>query len=113
MTTAADRRGSDRATRNLDKELPMASMQAYLVTIYQAELRRQAEQDRLASDHTLSGEVRFGSRLPAGQPDRDPRRALARAAASLSRAAAGTARWLDPTIDVRSIRGRASGAAGR
>jgi len=91
----------------------MASMQAYLVTIYQAELRRQAEQARLASDHTLSGEVRFGSRLPAGQPDRDPRRALARAAASLSRAAAGTARWLDPTIDVRSIRGRASGAAGR
>jgi hypothetical protein len=113
MTTAADPRGSDRAFRDLDKELPMAAMQAYLVTIYQAELRRQAEQDRLAADHTLSGEVRFGHQLPAGAPRPDPRRSLARLAATVSRAAAGTARWLDPTIEVRANRGRASGAAGR
>jgi hypothetical protein len=113
MTTAADRRGSDRTIRLAEKELPVIAMQAYLVTIYQAEMRRAAARDRLARDATLSGEVRFGHRLPAGRPGPDPRRALARAVASVSRVAAGTARWLDPTIDDRPLAGHASGAAGR
>ena len=103
----------------------MVAMQAYLVSIYQAELRREAQRNRLLFDDTLSGEVRFGGdhlasyhlggQLPAGGPGSgpDPRRALARVAASLSRAAAGTARWLDPTIDDGALRRRASGAAGR
>ena len=98
----------------------MVAMQAYLVSIYQAELRREADRNRLAFDDTLSGEVRFAGKLPsgrrsAGQPGSgaDPRRALARVAAGLSRAAAGTARWLDPSIDDGALRRRASGAAGR
>lgn len=98
----------------------MVAMQAYLVSIYQAELRREADGNRLAFDDTLSGEVRYAGRLPDGRPavtqpasGPDPRRALARVAASVSRAAAGTARWLDPSVDDGVLRRRASGAAGR
>jgi hypothetical protein len=97
----------------------MGAMQAYLVSIYQSELRREAAENRLQFDDTLSGEVRYAGRLPDGRPvsqpasGTDPRRALARAAASVSRVAAGTARWLDPSVDDGVIRRRASGAAGR
>lgn len=102
----------------------MVGLQAYLVTIYQSDLRREAERNRLLHDATLSGEVRFAGRLPDGratgqrlaaEPSSgpDPRRALARVAAGVSRAAAGTARWLDPSIDDGVNRRRASGAASR
>jgi len=108
----------------------MVGIQAYLVSIYQADLRREAARNRLLFDDTLSGELRYGGdhlarhgiggwshggQLPAGQPGSgpDPRRALARVAAGVSRAAAGTARWLDPTIDDSALRRHASGAAGR
>ena len=97
----------------------MVAIQAYLVSNYQSELRREADRNRLASDHTLSGEVRYAGRLPDGRHhvsrpasgSSDPRRALARVAATVSRAAAGTARWLDPSFE--DGRRRASGAAGR
>lgn len=98
----------------------MVAIQAYLVSNYQAELRREAERSRLASDHTLSGEVHYAGRLPDGRhptsrpaSGADPRRALARVAATVSRAAAGAARWLDPTFEDGVMRRRASGAAGR
>ena len=97
----------------------MVAIQAYLVSNYQAELRREADRNRLLHDDTLSGEVRYAGRLPDGRHDvsheassADPRRALARVAATVSRAAAGTARWLDPSIE-DGLRRRASGAAGR
>ncbi|HEX7949788.1 MAG TPA: hypothetical protein VF494_05520 [Candidatus Limnocylindrales bacterium] len=99
----------------------MVAIQAYLVSNYQAELRREADRNRLLHDDTLSGEVRYAGRLPDGRPvsqrasasGADPRRVLARAAATVSRAAAGTARWLDPSVDDGARRRRASGAAGR
>ena len=97
----------------------MVAIQAFLVSNYQAELRREADRNRLLHDDTLSGEVRYAGRIPDGRPvsrptsSSDLRWALARVAASLSRAAAGAAQRLDPSIDDGVLRRRASGAAGR
>jgi len=79
----------------------MIVIQAYLVAQHQADLAREAARNRLAREVALAESGRFGDHNPGGPgtPRLDPRRALARAAISLSRAAAGTARRLDPALD--------------
>jgi hypothetical protein len=115
MTVFTDLEPSIPATDVATKESSMVGMQAYLVSIYQADLRREAARNRLRFDDTLSGEVRFDGGRQPHHPDfgLDPRKALARIASGVSRAAAGTARRLDPTFDDGASRRHASGAAGR
>jgi hypothetical protein len=74
----------------------MIPIQAVLVTQHIEDLRRAAAAERRA--HPVDVDIHLTARRP--EP-RDPRKALARVASGISRAAASTARRLDPTTDVR------------
>lgn len=75
----------------------MIPIQAMLATTYLDDLRRAAAAERRA--HPAEVDIHLTPRGPSSS--RDPRIALARVASGLSRAAAGAARRLDPTTDVR------------
>jgi hypothetical protein len=80
----------------------MVSLQAMLVTEYIEDLRRTAAAERRA--HPADVDVHLRPTGPSGS--RDPRRALARVADGISRAAAATAERLDPTRDEARLRRR-------
>ncbi|HEY2916710.1 MAG TPA: hypothetical protein VGI98_05800 [Candidatus Limnocylindrales bacterium] len=75
----------------------MIPIQAVLVTHHIDELLSSAAAERRA--HPADIDVHLTPRGPSAK--RDPRKALARVASGISRAAASTARRLDPSTDVR------------
>jgi hypothetical protein len=85
-----------------DEVLAMVSIQAMLVTEYIEDLRRSAAAERRA--HPADVDVHLHPQGPTGSLD--PRRALARVADRISRAAAATAERLDPALDEARLRRR-------
>jgi len=82
----------------------MFPIQAVLATQHIEDLRRAAAAERRA--HPVDVDIHLTPRGPFGS--RDPRKALARVASGISRAAAATARRLDPPVEQPTIRSRAA-----
>jgi hypothetical protein len=78
----------------------MYPIQAALAAQHLADLQREANRNHLAKEARQArlAEASFGHHAPGGGPD--PRKSLARLVAGVSRRAASTARWLDPSVEV-------------
>jgi hypothetical protein len=82
----------------------MYPIQAAIAAQHLADLQREAQRNHLAKEARRAriAEASFGHQPPTGGAE--PRRSLARLVAGVSRRAADTARWLDPSVEVGRAR---------